>query len=205
MPSMRPPHRAVFPATGLAAALLAAVVASVPAQERAPSTDRSRLSFDVASIKRSPEPVRGGSLRFLPGGRYERIGGTISALLQFAYPTTRGDIVGAPDWVFSERYDVLASAGRDATQDEIGAMMRSLLEDRLNVRARVMTEEQPIWHLVVARPDGRLGPALKPFPFVCRQPGAPPPAWRPDWPDGAPRTARNRRAPRAARASPLPQ
>ena len=171
---MRPLHRAVFSATGLAGALFAAVVASASAQERAPSVEGPRLTFDVASIKRSPEPVMSGSLRFLPGGRYEHIGTTIGALIQFAYPTTRGDIVGAPDWIFRERYDVMASAGRDATPDEIGVMMRSLLEDRLNVRAKVMTEEQPIWHLVVFRSDGRLGPDLKPFPFVCRQPGAPP-------------------------------
>ena len=76
--------------------------------------------------------------------------------------------------MFNDHYDVLASAGRDATLDEMRAMMRSLLEDRLNVRARVVSEERPIWHLVVARPDGKLGPALKPFPLPCRQPGTPP-------------------------------
>lgn len=139
-----------------------------------PTAEPRRLTFEVASVRRKAEPVTGGSVRLLPGGRYERISATVSGLLQFAYPSTRGDIVGAPDWVFTDRYDVLASAGRDATLEELRAMMRSLLEDRLQVRARVITEEQPIWHLVVARTDGKLGADLKPFTFVCGQPGAPP-------------------------------
>ena len=156
-----------------ACVLIASAQFEVYAQRPQPN-ESPRLTFEVASIKRKPEPVTGGSVRLLPGGRYERISATISTLIELAYPTTRGDIVGAPDWVFSERYDVVASAGREATIDEISAMMRSLLEDRLQIRARVVEEEQPVWHLVVARADGTLGPDLKPFPFVCREPGAPP-------------------------------
>ena len=155
------------------AAVILLVAASVSAQERPNQDAAPRLTFEVASITRKAEPISGGSVRVLPGGRYERISATVGGLLEFAYPTTRGDIVGAPDWVFTDHYDVLASAGREVTIDEMRAMMRSLLEDRLQVRARVMTEDQPIWHMVVAHADGRLGPDLKPFTFVCGQAGAP--------------------------------
>lgn len=77
-----------------------------------------------------------------------------------AYPTTRGDIIGAPDWAFRDYYDVFASAGREATREEMRLMMRALLEERLNLRAHVETQEQPIWELVVARADGQLGPQV---------------------------------------------
>src|SRR5688572_27875179 len=160
----------------IARCCVAAMLASTPALAQDPSSQSpgsARLTFEVASIKRKAEPVSGGSVRLRPGGRYERISATISDLIQLPYPTTRGDSGGAPDWVFTDRYDVVASAGRDATIDEISLMMRSLLEDRLQIRAQTVTEEQPIWHLVVARADGRLGPDLKPFPFECGEPGAP--------------------------------
>ena len=132
-----------------------------------------RLTFEVASIKPKPGPVTGGSVRLLANGRYERISATTSNLLDLAYPTTRGDILGAPDWIFTDRYDVLASAGREATLAEIRLMMRSLLEDRFKVRAHVESQEQPVWHMIVARADGRLGPELKPFSHVCGAAGSP--------------------------------
>jgi uncharacterized protein (TIGR03435 family) len=91
-----------------------------------------------------------------------------------AYPTTRGEILGAPEWIYRDRYDVLASAGRDATPAEMALMMRALLEDRFQLRARVERQEQPIFNLVVAREDGRLGPDLTRANYVCRTEGAPP-------------------------------
>lgn len=93
---------------------------------------QSNLTFEVASIKHKEGPVTGGSVRFLPGGRFERISATISDLLSISYPGTRGEIVGVPEWVYTERDDVIASAGREATRDDIALMMRALLEVDLN-------------------------------------------------------------------------
>ena len=134
---------------------------------------QSNLQFDVASIKRKEGPIDGGSVRTLPGGRFEWISATVDGLLEMAYPGTRGEILGAPDWIHSDHYDVIASAGRDATREEMGLMMRALLGERFKLRAHVERQEQPIYALVVERSDGRLGPQLKPFPHVCGASGAP--------------------------------
>lgn len=135
---------------------------------------QSSLAFEVASIQRKESPASGGSVRFLPGGRFERINGTASGLLEMAYPTTRGEILGAPEWIYRDRYDVIASAGREATRDEMALMMRALLEERFKLRAHVERQEHPIFSLVVARDDGRLGPDLKRANYVCQTEGAPP-------------------------------
>jgi uncharacterized protein (TIGR03435 family) len=43
-------------------------------------------------------------------------------------------------------------------------MLLNLLKDRFQLATHVETREQPIFHLVVARADGRLGPNLKATP-----------------------------------------
>jgi uncharacterized protein (TIGR03435 family) len=40
-------------------------------------------------------------------------------------------------------------------------MLRSMLADRFKLKARLETQERPVYALVAARP-GQLGPALKP-------------------------------------------
>ena len=45
-------------------------------------------------------------------------------------------------------------------------MLRSMLTDRFKLRARLETQERPVYALVVARP-GRLGPALTPSSQDC--------------------------------------
>jgi uncharacterized protein (TIGR03435 family) len=134
----------------------------------------TRLSFEVVSIK----PLEGrpsGGFRYLPGGRFTGIV-YVSQLLSGAYPGIRavlGDIVG-PDWIFRERFDIAASAGREATNAEMGVMIRSLLEDRFKLRAHIERQEQPVWEMVLARSNGALGPDLKPYKGACG-PGAVPP------------------------------
>ena len=134
-------------------------------------------AFEAASIKRQPPgPVQGGGIQYLPGGRYVGTKVTVSQLLSAAFPGIRGtllDVAGAPDWIYGEYYEVIATAGRDATRAEMGMMMRTLLEQRFQLRARLERQDRPIWELVLARSDGRLGPQIKPFEHVCGQAGAP--------------------------------
>ena len=47
-------------------------------------------------------------------------------------------------------------------------MMLNLLKDRFQLTTHLETREQPIFNLVIARADGRLGPDLKPTPAECQ-------------------------------------
>ena len=51
----------------------------------------------------------------------------VRSLILQAYPIQSGEIIGGPDWMTSERYDVNASAGRAVTRDELRVMVGSLL------------------------------------------------------------------------------
>lgn len=165
MASMKNAIALILLGCGLAASVLSGVHA------------QPKLSFEVASIKpKPPGPVDGGGFRYLPGGRYTAINVVVSQLLSGVYPgirATLGDIVG-PDWIFADRFDILASAGREATREEMGIMIRTMLEERFKLRAHMERQEQPVWELIVARRDGALGPELKPHPDECGRPGTTP-------------------------------
>lgn len=55
-------------------------------------------------------------------------------------------------------------------------MVRALLADRFLLLAHPDTREMPVCHLVVARPDSKLGPQIRPSTADCSGPEAAPPA-----------------------------
>jgi hypothetical protein len=81
-------------------------------------------AFEVASVKRHPatEPVQG--LRRQPGGGLTAIGVPLRQLLDFAYNVRDHQVVGAPSWSDSERYDLIAKAA------EVAGNRRSQAADR---------------------------------------------------------------------------
>jgi uncharacterized protein (TIGR03435 family) len=150
----------------------AAFVVSIPAlgvaQQSLPDqTQASPLAFEVASIKPNDGSTPGGSLGLLPGGRYVAINQPLISLVRMAYPAMSRDVVGAPSWLTAERYDVNATAGREATRPEIQQMVKTLLDERLKLSAHVEEREQPVYNLVLARSDGRLGPEIRESAFDC--------------------------------------
>ena len=75
----------------------------------------TRKTFDVVSIK--PHKSIGGSivLNPEPTGRFVATNETVKALLRFAFfvfgPMDDAQLIGGPDWITSDRYDVEAQAG----------------------------------------------------------------------------------------------
>ena len=77
-------------------------------------------------------------------------------------------MVGLPPWAMSERYDVsTASPLQKATPDERAAMIRAMLVDRFRLAAHIDNREQPVYDLILARSDGRLGANIKPSEVDC--------------------------------------
>jgi uncharacterized protein (TIGR03435 family) len=114
--------------------------------------------FEVASIKRSTD-ILPGPVWNAPPGQFRMTSGPVASLIWTAYETPVFELPGAPEWVHTYRYDVIAtysgSPGRDATT----AMVRSLLAERFKLAMHYEKQPRPVYALVVARP-GRLGPAL---------------------------------------------
>lgn len=146
-------------------------------------------SFEVASIKLNKTGDPQTVPQMQPGGRVTLINRTLRSLVQFAYSSLESQlharqIVGGPDWTDTDRFDVVAKMEGSPAPGPAAAnlgrvMMRTLLEDRFQLKLRIESRELPVYALVMARPDGRLGPGLRRRPegdcasYVPR-PGPPP-------------------------------
>src|SRR5205823_1277281 len=107
-------------------------------------------------------------------------------------PLIDSRILGGPEWIGAERYDINAKGNTefkpspDGPPQELFLMMRAILEERFKLKAHRETRDLPIFELVLARADRRLGPAMRKPAADCdaaiaagvpppRQPGEPPP------------------------------
>jgi uncharacterized protein (TIGR03435 family) len=124
--------------------------------------------FEVASIRRNTSGSIQGSMSVSPGGDVSGTNVTLRALISAAsggIPTSR--ILGGPAWVDRDRYDVLAKAEGEPPEQEVRLMLAALLRERFNLVSRMERREFPAYALVRARPNGPLGPRLRPAAVNC--------------------------------------
>jgi bla regulator protein BlaR1 len=139
------------------------------AQIVAPSADSP--TFEVASIKPIANAGRIGG-GFSPG-RYTSML-TVRRMLMQSYEIHDTQIVGGPDWLGSQVFEITATMPTDTSPENRRLMVRALLRDRFKLAFRTEKREMPIYALVVQRADGRLGPGLKRIPDdECPPPGSP--------------------------------
>jgi uncharacterized protein (TIGR03435 family) len=124
----------------------------------------TRPAFEVASVK----PAPGGCRSFQSAGRISGCG-SLALYIQIAYnlaafgpyrrPGRRLAILGGPEWVKSDPYEIIAKAAGDAPSDQMnGPMMQTLLEERFQLRIRRETREMPVFILTVAKSGLKLKP-----------------------------------------------
>jgi uncharacterized protein (TIGR03435 family) len=123
--------------------------------------------FEVASVKRDARNDGLISDR-LQNGRWTAMGYTVADVIRTAYGVQEYQIVGGPGWINSDKFDIAAKAPDDMPPAAPGAvpsrhqlMVRALLADRFNLAVHKETREMPVFALVMARPDGRLGPQMR--------------------------------------------
>jgi uncharacterized protein (TIGR03435 family) len=104
-------------------------------------------------------------------GRFVASNAAVLTLIAGAYQVRSFQVVDAPGWLSTERYDITATAGEHVTLGSIGnpdapviQMLRGLLADRFRLAAHKESRDMRISTLVLARADRRLGPQLKPSP-----------------------------------------
>ena len=139
-------------------ALFGGVLVAQPVAQ-APAT------FDVVSIKRSLTTESGGGSVMLPG-RFIATSVPLILLLDVAYRIPPERIVGGPGWIRTERYNIEARVG-NVSPDETPQMVQAMLRDRFQLKAHVEQRDAPVYALVLANADGRLGPGLRPAAFNC--------------------------------------
>ena len=178
----------------------AAALAGIGLRAQAPAGGTANPSFDVVSIKPNKSGDGRVSIGMQPGGRVTAVGITLRMLIANAYGTPQPlppfRIIGGPGWINDDRFDVVAKAVGDVPpgpNNIFPLMIRAMLVDRFKLVTHSESRELPIYELVKARSDGRLGPKLRPAATDCsalaaaRGRGGPPPPGGPGFgPGGRP-------------------
>jgi uncharacterized protein (TIGR03435 family) len=125
------------------------------------------VRFDAASVKANSSGNRRSTMQWQAGGRFVGVNVPLLSLLSIAYQVPVYQFERLPDWVRSARFDINATAGRPIEARDRPILLRGLLEERFHVVTRSETRDRPIYELVLARSDGRLGPGLRPSTVDC--------------------------------------
>lgn len=120
----------------------------------------------VASVKPNNAANPRGFTEYQSGGRFTATAATVRALLRLAYRIQDYQLIGAPAWLSTERYDITAKA-EDNPAPLQQELLRTLLADRFQLSVHNETREMPVFALVLAKADGKLGPRLIQSDFDC--------------------------------------
>ena len=156
--------RQFFLAAGATMAAIGAL--SGPAsQAQSPTAADPPVSY-VASVKPNNDVDPRGFSEYSPGGRLTATAVSVATLLRIAYRIQPYQLVGAPGWIGTKRYDIAAKV-EDSPAPPQPVLIRALLKDRFKLAVHNETREMPIFALVAARSDGRLGPQLSKSSVDC--------------------------------------
>lgn len=139
--------------------LVARVLGLIAAAALLCAQPKKPLDFDVASIKLSAPGGRGGAVRPLNGGQtYVATNMPIRTIIQLMYRITPSQIVGGPDWLDNERYDIEGKTDRKgATIDQLHEMFQTLLADRFALKFHKENRQLSGFELTV----DKSGPKMK--------------------------------------------
>ena len=170
------PVAAAIVAAGVFVATVAPLRAVRQGQARLDSAQQPPLAFDTASVKPNKSGVEERYIRIDPGGgSLTVVNLPLRQLITFAYQLQSFQLEGGADWIAADRFDILAKPERAVPstgayfdgQEPLRMMLRTLLADRFKLVMHKETKELPIFELVIARQDGRLGPQLRPAAVDC--------------------------------------
>lgn len=138
-------------------AIMLAAAGAFPAQAQP-----GKLEFEVASVKPAA-PQTGGRI-FVgrqggPGtpdpGRVTFTNTALKQLITLAYNLKPYQVTG-PDWLDSERFDVIAKIPAGSSKEQVNQMLQSLLEERFKLTFHSVTKEFPLYELVVGKNGHKL-------------------------------------------------
>lgn len=160
---------------------IVAVCAAAAAAAQVPRT------FDVASIRQNTSGDPGITLD-MSRGQLRAINAPLQIVIRTAFEVMDSQIVDAPGWVASDRYDIIAKAPEGVDGEALRPLMRALLAERFRLATHTEKREMPVYALVTAKADGSLGANVRQVATDCANDGktptapAPPPTSADEWP-----------------------
>ena len=143
------------------------VMSVTPLLAQQASTD---AAFDVTSVK--PNTAGSGMVRMLPAanGGWQAENVSLGMLVRLAFQLQDNQLVGGPKWLFDDRFDVKGTGTAPGRDGPISDKVKSMLKDRFKLVTHVETRKQPVFALVLARSDGKLGGRITPSTIDCTPP-----------------------------------
>jgi bla regulator protein blaR1 len=131
-----------------------------PVQAQSQPATAPTPQFEVASIKPAAPDQRGMFIRTAAGGRVNVTNMPLKEMMVLAWHIQPFQISGGPSWIESVRYDISAKPDHSPKDGEVSLMLQALLADRFQLKIHHETKELPIYALVLANKDSKLGPQL---------------------------------------------
>jgi uncharacterized protein (TIGR03435 family) len=146
---------AAFVAVAVPVVLFSANARQGRAQSHAENASASAPLYRTVSIRPNKSGIRWETIK--PGNdRVTATNETPQGLIRYAYKVEDNQVLGAPSWLDSERYDIEArvatsAAGelRKASPDQNERMLKGLLSDRFKLAVHRETRQIPVYELVL--------------------------------------------------------
>lgn len=124
----------------------------------------AQLTYEIVSVRPSAPNADPGSVQSLPNGiGYNGIAVTVRDMLTVMYRLPRRQVIGGPDWVDTERFDVMVRADHRYSIDELHAMFQNMLAERFHLRLHIETKQGPVYALTIAKSGLKMTPVEEGF------------------------------------------
>jgi len=131
-----------------------------------PMAADAKPTFEVATIKPSQPDAQGRSILVGRGGTnlFTTTNTPLSDLINFAYGVHARQVVGAPSWVESERYDISAKPDQPGIPNvtQLKSMVQQLLTDRFGLTFHRDKKELSAYVLTAAKTGVKLAKSEAP-------------------------------------------
>ena len=164
----------VYQAMRIAGRPLAAAAVLAAAASVVPPLAESQLAFDAVSIKPNRSGAAASDTTTTPG-RLALVNVTPLSVILRDFVVLAPQVVGAPGWVRTERYDILASTGSDdpLSDRDRQPFLQTMLAERWGFRFHRETRPLRVYALVPVRGGPRLTPHTGPGVYGMKvEPGA---------------------------------
>jgi uncharacterized protein (TIGR03435 family) len=128
-----------------------------PRPKVAPMAADADPSFEVATIKPSKPDAQGIGLNSR-GREFLTRNMTMAFLIEFAYDIQEKQLVGAPDWLNKDRFDMTGVPDKEGqpTASQFKIMVRKLLTDRLQLKFHYEKKELSVYTINISKTGSKI-------------------------------------------------
>jgi uncharacterized protein (TIGR03435 family) len=124
--------------------------------------------FEVADVQVTKPGTPERDSGFLPGGKLQVFGVTLQDLIMLAWNVDENRVTGAPPWLGSDRFDIVAKAPHDVSMPTLRLMLQSLVGQRFGLAIHNEDKTLPVYALLVSKRGAKLSPSDGKAESGCR-------------------------------------